>query len=84
MESREMTLEEVKAEASKLGYRLIKKQKYIPKTRCKCGRRPEMWYVRDGGNYVICPNCDIRTKVCKDEKQAWIAWNRLLGREDLI
>lgn len=73
-----MTVEELRAEAKKLGYDIIKARKYIPHVKCNCGEHGEAWYNPDG--FVIkCKDrdCPTRTKTAKTERAAWILWYEL-------
>ena len=41
-----MNLEELKAEAAKLGYNLVKRQPYIKLLQCACGKKkPHEWLI---------------------------------------
>ena len=71
-----MTIEELKKEADKLGYRLCKKTKYIKFLPCRCGKKyPEVWFTYNGVFYQ-CPKCGARSKVGKTEREARINWNK--------
>lgn len=72
-----MTVEELKEEANKLGYNIIPKTTYIPRKKCRCGSRPSVYFC-NGGIIKRCNSCGLETKVCKNEKQAHIAWNELV------
>lgn len=56
-----ITIEELKAEASKLGYSLIKKKPYIPIKPCPvCGKKgTSVWHGKDG-TQRRCSFCDFR------------------------
>ena len=70
-----MIYEELKEEASKLGYRLIKKQKYISLAKCKtCGKKPVEWYMTKGMAYEC--DCGKRAE-CASKRVARMEWNRL-------
>ena len=81
-----MTLEEVKIEASKLGYNLIpKKPKPIPKLPCICGRKYlKTWYSTIGGRNVrryYCPDCQREIGWFETEQEAREAWNKMIQEE---
>ena len=77
-----MTLEELKVEAEKLGYNVVKKQQYIKLSSCKCGsKKPREWYKMGGGVFYRCRNCDLTAPDAKTKKQARINWNEYM--EDL-
>jgi hypothetical protein len=76
-----MTVEELKIEAAKLGYNIIKKQPYIKLEKCQCGKKPQVGY---GINYVFC-----RCNYCKTEgphalteRQARLNWNEMVKNYD--
>lgn len=70
-----MTYEELKEEASKLGYKLVKKQKYISLAKCKnCGKKPVEWYTTNGMAYEC--ECGKRAEGVS-VRVARMAWNRL-------
>lgn len=76
-----MTYEELKTEANKMGYSLVKKKEYVPHKRCKCGSRGSMWHdCSIGGRaacFIVCEACNIRTNNHKSERDAWIEWNKM-------
>lgn len=75
-----MTYEELKNEANKMGYRLVKKKEYVPHKRCKCGSRGSLWYDYTNGkvaHFILCENCHIRTNSYKLKCDAWIEWNKI-------
>lgn len=50
-----MTVEELKEEANKLGYNIVKKpERYIP---CKCGTNSRHWIWKDGFQGLRCSKC---------------------------
>jgi hypothetical protein len=72
-----MTLEELKLEAEKLGYSVVKKQQYIKLSPCTCGqKKPRLWYRFGGGEFFRCPNCDFEAPAAKTKKQARLNWNK--------
>ena len=74
-----MTLEQLKEEADKLGYKLIRKS--VPKlTACKCGikKPPKQYRAYIGGQvntYYFCPNCSKRSSSFNNFIDAIIDWN---------
>lgn len=81
-----MTFEELKAEAKKQGYNLIKKQKYIALKKCpKCNKKPHHVYYTVSKMFGYGCDCYV-TKPCKTDREARIAWNDLvdeiLGKEE--
>lgn len=76
-----MTFEELKAEAERQGYYLMKKPTYIPKKPCVCGakRSVRMFYTNKGKGFY-CNKCKLglNEQVAKTDKQAQINWNKLV------
>ncbi len=72
-----MTLEELKVEADKLGYRLQKKQPYVPFPTCKCTnyRKGIQKYYKVGEGYFYqCENCGLTSqpaKLVRDAERNW-------------
>lgn len=81
-----MTLDELKVEADKLGYRLTKKQTYIKLLLCTCGcKKAKEWYgvgfnVSDRYFYA-CPRCEKKSPSAKTRREARIAWNEMIKKE---
>lgn len=75
-----MELEELKREADKLGYCLVKKPVRVRLLKCTCGTRPVQWQWA-GGYFYECPNCDKKSKERKDPKEAKLEWNRMIEKE---
>lgn len=78
-----MTLEELKAEANKLGYSLIKKKPYIPIKPCPvCGKKStHMWY--DAANKKTarkCAFCDFEGDWTNGKISVNEAWNNAVER----
>jgi len=82
-----MTFEELKEEAKRQGYNLIKitkKEKLLP---CICGNtRRQHWHrvdVKSGRSYEIlrCPNCG-REVNGETEKEAKHNWNLMIKKEE--
>ena len=76
-----MTYEELKEEAKKQGYRLIKdtpNEKLIP---CICGCNKRIrWYNTDGQVSLECarPMCDIRSPWADSEREVRHKWNETI------
>lgn len=74
-----MKLEELKAEAEKHGYALVKKREYIQLKPCVCGyNRRERWTVSGAGftgYQYACKKCGFEGGVGSSEHAARIAWN---------
>lgn len=78
-----MTLEELKAEASKLGYSLIKKKPYIPIKPCPvCGKKcTNLWYGVGGkGTMRQCSFCDFEGDWTNEKISVNEAWNDAVER----
>lgn len=78
-----MTLEELKAEASKLGYSLIKKKPYIPIKPCPvCGKKSTLvWYGQRGkGTMRQCSFCDFAGDWTNEKIPITEAWNNAVER----
>lgn len=76
-----MTYEELKIEANKMGYNLVKKKEYVPRKSCKkCGKRGlDCLAKRDGEvvYFIKCEECKIHTSDHKSEADAWREWNKM-------
>ena len=76
-----MDIFELKAEALKLGYRLIPITKNPRKLPCVCGcNRRTKWWTKDG-IYFECNNCHKQSPVGKSEFDAVNKWNEMIGEE---
>ena len=80
-----MNLEELRAEAAKLGYNLVKKQPYIKLSRCTCGEnKPSEWFYYTEENKVMriykCDNCGLSALPAKTNRQARENWNQLASK----
>ena len=80
-----MNLDDLKVEAHKHGYRLIKANPYIKLLPCTCGRkRLELWYHMGGnGMYFACPVCGREGMTGKTERQARQYWNDCVSRMEV-
>ena len=78
-----MTLEELKAEAAKHGYRLVKHSGYIKLHPCTCGHtKRHTWCVKDG--YMLeCYKCGKQGYVGATRTDARRQWNKRI-EEDLV
>ena len=76
-----MTFEELKAEANRQGYDLIKKQRYISLVRCNiCGEKPEQWQRKGLLSYKC--RCDKANGWYATDRAARIAWNDYAGGKE--
>lgn len=79
-----MTLEEIKIEAAKLGYKLVKKQKSIKLLPCTCGsKRRTMWITTAGGTkgvqrILVCDKCGMEAPPGNTIQEAKENWNRII------
>lgn len=72
-----MTFEELKAEAEKQGYNLIKKQPYVKLLPCTCGeKRIALYQYYFGGWYCECTKCGKTSEIVQRQRQAKINWNK--------
>lgn len=74
-----MTLEELKTEANKLGYTLVKRQPYVPFPSCKCTnyRKGIDRYECREGYFWRCPICGLTSKPAKLARDADRIWYEL-------
>lgn len=77
-----MTFEELKAEAKRQGYNLIKNnpiEKLLP---CICGcKQREHWYsAPDATEILVCKKCGKRAEG-KNEREAKHNWNEMIKSE---
>lgn len=74
-----LTLDELKEEAKKHGYKLVKESGYISLLPCpKCGRKSTVeWYHRNDTISRGCDTygCDFHGKQGKTHREARIKWN---------
>lgn len=74
-----MTVEELQAEAKKLGYKLVKitEQKYIPLEPCPvCGKKnTSVWYGTFGKMFRRCNGCDFEGNPGQNETGSRQGWN---------
>lgn len=78
MEPGHMTLEELKAEAKRQGYKLIKDKK-TRFERCLCGHNVHQWCSGPEGWMVYCKHCGLNSPWAAKNKTAVIeAWNEMI------
>lgn len=75
-----MTLEELKAEAKKHGYKLTKEYPYISLAPCVCGHKVNGSYLiygtKDGTSYFHkCYRCGFASEPAKTKYEAKLKWN---------
>ena len=75
----QLTFEELRDAAEKLGYTLVKKKTYVPLKPCPiCGKKhTAVWYTmaEPRGQFRKCENCDFRSKVVEKKSNLNQAWN---------
>ena len=72
-----MTLKELKIEADKLGYALVKRQPYIPSPTCKCTnyrKGIERYYEPYKGWFYRCPICGCESEPARLVRDAELNW----------
>ena len=72
-----MTFEELKEEAKRQGYNLVKNPTYIPLAKCSCGAKLSVkakWTVY--GHAYKCIKCGLESNPAKTYKQARENWNK--------
>ena len=78
-----MTYEELKEEARKMGYHLVKNEGSIPLLPCICGaKRRERWSGPNGG-FLRCVKCGRKGGYAKSARGEKLAWNEMIRREEL-
>ena len=76
-----MTVEELKAEAKKLGYKIIPIRNRVKLLPCQCGRkRLQMWVDggSPGGFFYVCPRCGRASLTGKTVNGARKKWNKMV------
>ena len=79
-----MTYEELKAEAKRQGYKLIKIPEKIVFSNCICGagqRKRHHYYTTGNEQFYECRECGFRSPSAKTQRQAKINWNKAVGGE---
>lgn len=74
-----MTYEQLRDEAYKLGYKLVKIQPSIHFESCICGRKyPDLWFGAGKDRFYKCPKCDRQAPAGKTEREAKMNWNEYI------
>lgn len=74
-----MTLEELRKEAKKLGYKLVKDTPKIEFVPCVCGANRRHRWVRAGGSMGFeCQKCGRKSPFGKTEQEARLLWNQMI------
>ncbi len=76
-----MTLDELKAEAKRQGYKLIKDNPMPKMLPCVCGSKHRTQWSRADGWYYECDGCGRKAKPGKTERKARENWNRMVNDE---
>lgn len=77
-----MTVEELKAEAKRQGFNLVKKPTYISLKPCVCGAKLSVkakWTIY--GNAYKCIKCGLESNPTKTQKGARRSWNETVEKE---
>ena len=76
-----MTFEELKAEANRQGYSLVKKPTYVPLAKCPCGAKLSVKaYDTIYGHAYKCIKCGLESYPSKTHKGARENWNKEFKR----
>ena len=70
-----MNIEELRAEANRLGFSLNKKITYEKVLPCRCGSKHIRSEIVVRGKYYRCADCGNTSEVAKTKYQAIINWN---------
>lgn len=75
-----MTVEELKLEAAKLGYNIIKKAENIKFSPCVCGynKRGLWWNSNDNMCFYKCQRCEFSGYKGKTQNEAKRNWNKAI------
>lgn len=82
-----MTVEELKQEAKKLGYNIIKIPEKIKKSKCLCGassRYVEVWTRFDNNEFCKCLQCGRQSYFGRNKKEAIENWNWSVENNEFI
>ena len=73
-----MTIEELKEEAKKMGYKLVKDRPNIKLLPCPCGKKNGVYfdYTKDWQKFAICSKCGLRGSPAKRVYEARENWNK--------
>lgn len=78
-----MTVDELRTEANKLGYNLVKKQVYTKLVRCTCGCKPSQVMVWNGRKFIgyshVCKTCGNQSAPHKLKYKAKLNWNEMIN-----
>ena len=78
-----MTVEELKVEAAKLGYKLIKKPEYVKFRPCICGcNKRELWHRIGGTEFYKCKNCGLIAPEGFNDREARLNWNKMIEENE--
>lgn len=78
-----MTFEELKAEAEKQGYGLIKKRKHDKLLHCpNCGKVPKIWANATSGFWLYRCECGERAEGARTKTKAKQLWNEKAERKE--
>ena len=77
-----MTFEELKAEARKLGYKIVKDRPTIKLLPCNCGEKNSVYmdYTDDWQRYFRCKRCGFMGYFHRKTYGAREEWNRAVGK----
>ena len=88
-----MTILELKEEARKLGYKIVKYDKYVKLLRCKCGTKKSPtcvhYYERNEKGILVfrkayrCLKCGLESGQAKSLQKAREEWNKAFNVNDL-
>lgn len=77
--SKAPTLEDLQAEAEKLGYRLVKRRKYVRILPYTCGcRYHTKWYFSNGDIFYTCTKCGLKGPAGENDRDAKEKWNQMI------
>lgn len=85
-----MTLEELRSEAKKQGYKLCKAQIHEKLLPCKCGyKRPQnkekyIWSTDTTTYYFQCPKCGKSSIPRENGRLAKAEWNQMINMENSL
>ena len=76
-----MTLEELRTEAKKHGYKLTKEYPYVRMIPCVCGSKSQtLWGAPGHMHYYQCKKCGFSTGLVKTKYEAKLKWNECVKR----
>lgn len=75
-----MTLEELKIEAKRQGYKLIKDNPLPKIGRCECGRRPRQWWTSEQRSFYKCDHCGKQSDAKVKRRDIIEAWNTIANK----